>query len=141
MTAQKLIQQTYMWMLQGRRFRLKEIDAFRDAIWRESQDGRIEAMMLFMAEALHDTLGFGHIRTARVLRYCDKRMAEFIEETHKGTFSMDDLRIRVFGKTHFMFAMSAEDQEHIVKVLTDAGYKVTIEKGEDNGGNEKESAG
>lgn len=134
MTVQKLIQQTYAWMLQGRRFRLKEIDAFRDAIWKEAGDGRIEAMMLFFAEGLHDVLGFGYKRIARVLRYCDGKMKEFIDATNAGTFSMDDIRIRVFEKTGFMFAMSREDQEHIVKILTDAGFNVKIDEGGNQNG-------
>lgn len=127
MKTQKYIQQVYVWMMQGRKFRLKEIDAFRDAIWKESQDGRIEAMMLFFAEALHDTEGFGHTRTARVLRYCDEKMKEFIDRTNDGSWDMDQLRLRVWEKTHFMFAMSDEDMEHITGMLQAAGYSVKTE--------------
>lgn len=131
MTTKKYIQQVYMWMLQGRRFKLKEIDQFRDTIWKESQDGRVEAMMLFFAEALHDVMGYGHQRTAKVLRYCDERMREFIDEMNEDAFSMDALRIRVFEKTHFMFAMSPEDQKHIVTMLQEAGYNVTADEPEE----------
>ena len=125
MKTQKYIQQVYAWMLQGRRFKLKEIDAFRDMIWKESQDGRIEAMMLFFAEAMHDVYGFGQKRSARILRYCDEKMKELIDKTNDNSWDMDDLRLRVWEKTHFMFAMTEEDQQHIVAMLQAAGYNVT----------------
>lgn len=133
MTIQKYIRQVYVWMLQGRRFTKKEIDQFRNMIWKESQDGRTEAMMLFFAESLHDTEGYGQKRTARVLRYCDGLMREFIDKTADGSWDMDALRLRVFEKTHFMFAMTPEDQKHIVELLTEAGYNVTTGEEEEDG--------
>ena len=135
MKVDQIIRKTYAGMMAGRRFSPKECNAFRDAIWREAQDGKIEAMMLFFAESLHDTEHYGRARISRVLRDCDKKMLEFIQKTDDGTWDMDDLRIRVFEKTHFMFAMSEEDQAHIVEVLTAAGFEVSVdepEEGEEN---------
>lgn len=131
MTVDQIIRRTYAGMVSGKRFSPKECNAFRDAIWREANDGKIEAMMLFFAESLHDTGHCGKDEIARVLRDCDQKMLEFIEKADDGTWNMDDLRVRVFGKTGFMFAMSREDQEHIVQVLTAAGYDVSVDEPEE----------
>lgn len=126
MRIEQIIRQTYARMIAGHRFAMKECDAFRDAIWKEARRGQVEAMMLFFAEALHDSEGYDTEGVARVLRYVDGLMLEFIEKTDDGTWNMDDLRLRVFGKTGFMFAMSEEDREHIAGVLKEAGYNVTL---------------
>ena len=118
-------------MLCGRRFSPKQIERLREMIWTEANDGRIEVMMLFFAEAMHDVLGFGHERTRRILHYIDDKMRDFTAGVEDGTFDVDDLRVRVFSKTHFMFAMSEKDQQHIVDVLTAAGYTVTVDAPEE----------
>lgn len=129
MTRRKLIESTYAGMIAGRRFSLKQIDAFRDAIWAEAEDGRLEAAMLFFAEALHDTEHYGAKRVRRVLRYTNRQMVDYLEQK----LNMDDLRLRVFGKTGFMFAMTEADQRHIVQLLTGAGYEVHIDEPEEDG--------
>lgn len=127
MNRRKLIESTYIGMIGGRRFKLKEIDAFRDAIWAEAQDGRLEAAMLFFAEALHDTEHFGPKRVRRVLRYTNQQMVEYLE----GGMTMDELRKRVWDKTHFIFAMNEKDQKHIVELLNLDDYDVHVDEPED----------
>jgi len=121
-------------MLCGRRFSPKQVENLRQMIWREADDGRIEVMMLFFAEALHDVLHFGHDRTSRVLHWVDDKMGEFSQALDDGTMDLDDLRVRVFSKTKMMFALNEKDRDYIAHMLTAAGYDVTVdEKGEGNG--------
>lgn len=115
-------------MLQGRRMTQKQIIQHEAAIRQQLTDDRVEVMMLFMAEALHDIAGYGMKRTARILKNIDERMVEFLEDG----FDIDALRVRVFGKTNFMFACDPEEQKHVAEVLKAAGYDVKME-GEDNG--------
>ena len=125
MTPQQLRMQYRMGMFKGRRFSLQEINAYEDIILAGIDDMRREAMMLFFAEALHDQLGFGPKRIRRILTLMDKRMGTLegvMDED--GILDIDALRIRVFSKTHYMFAIREADQEYIVKLLEDAGYKV-----------------
>lgn len=96
------------------------VKSYETAVIQKYNDNRVEVMMLFMAETLHDELGFGEKRTRNILRSVDDRMLEFIDEG----FDMDKLRVRVFEKTGFMFAANEEDQDHICKVLEEAGYEV-----------------
>lgn len=115
-------------MLHGRRMSQKQIVQYEEAIRQTFTDDRVEVMMLFMAEALHDIAGYGMKRTSRILRSIDERMKEFLEDG----FQIDALRVRVFGKTNFMFACSPEEQKHIAEVLKAAGYDVHLE-GEQDG--------
>lgn len=122
-------------MMAGRRFSPKEIEKFRRLIWTEANDGRVEVMLLFFAEALHDKLGFGHERTARLLRHVNQKMVEWTDKVEAGEWNVDDLRMRVFDKTGFIFAMNKADQAHIEEMLKAAGHKVTVdepEEGEEN---------
>lgn len=110
------------------------VRSYEDAVLQEYNDNRVEAMMLFFAEVLHDELGFGQTRTRRILRRLDDYMVEFCEEG----FDLDRLRIRIFEKTNFVFACNAEDQKHVEDVLEAAGYKVNtdesaVEKGDKHG--------
>lgn len=114
-------------MLKGYRFRPNDIYKYENAMWQQSVDDRVEVMMLFFAEALHDVAGYGSKRTSRILHSVDERMKEFTDGVNAGTFDLDALRIRVFAKSKFMFALSVEDQEHITKILEEAGYNVNEE--------------
>lgn len=116
-------------MLNGRRMSGKQIAQYETAIRQQVTDSRVEVMMLYMAEALHDIAGYGMRRTARILRSVDERMKEFQDPD----FNLDDLRVRVFGKTSFVFACTEEEQEYIAGVLERAGYHVRQEGGEENG--------
>ena len=123
MNRKQIINQGRVSMLQGRRMTQKQIVQYEAAIRQQLTDNRVEVMMLFMAEALHDIAGYGMKRTARVLRNIDARMAEFLEDD----FDIDALRVRVFEKTQLMFACNEEDQKHIAKLLQAAGYDVRTE--------------
>lgn len=114
-------------MFNGRRMSGKQIAQYETAIRQQVTDSRVEVMMLYMAEALHDIAGYGMRRTARILRSVDERM----KEIQNPDFNLDDLRVRVFGKTSFVFACTEEEQEYITGVLERAGYHVRQEGGEE----------
>ena len=125
MSPQQMRQQYRMWMFNGRRFSLKEINTYEDVIIDGVDDLRREAMMLFFAEALHDQLGFGPKRIRRILTLLDRRMGTLEGVLGEdGMLDLDKLRLRVFSKTHYMFAIREADQEHIVQMLETAGYQV-----------------
>lgn len=124
MNIQAIINATRVAMLKGRRLTPKQIEQYEYAIRQGVNDNRVEAMMLYAAEALHDELGFGIKRTSRILNKIDESMKEWLDPS----FQLDDLRIRVFEKTGFMFACTEEDQRHIEKLLKNAGYNVMTEE-------------
>lgn len=127
-TPEQIINATKALMYRGHRFKPNEIHNFENAIWQQNTDDRIEVMMLFFAEAMHDIAGYGPTRTQRILRSLDERMSEFIDGVNEGTFSLDMLRMRVFKKTGYMFALNEEDQKRITKMLEDCGYDVKMEE-------------
>ena len=120
----KIIDSTVAKMIRGYRFKPKEIAAFEDAIMRTQMDNQTETMMLFFAEALHDVAGADAKDIFRVMAYINVRLNEFIELVNNHSFSIDDLRLRVYEKTDYIFAMSEEDREHIRLMLKEHGYDV-----------------
>lgn len=119
----KIINQGRVALMNQARKDPKFVKSYETAVIQQYNDNRVEVMMLFMAEVLHDELGFGEKRTRKILRGVDDRMVEFVNEG----FDMDKLRVRVFEKTGFMFACSDEDEKHICEVLEAAGYAVRKE--------------
>jgi len=120
----KIIDSTVARMIRGYRFKPKEIAAFEDAIMRTQMDNQTETMMLFFAEALHDVAGADANDIFRTMAYINVRLNEFIELVNNHSFSIDDLRLRVYEKTDYIFAMSEEDREHIRLMLKEHGYDV-----------------
>lgn len=120
----KIIDSTVAKMIRGYRFKPKEIAAFEDAIMRTQMDNQTETMMLFFAEALHDVAGADANDIFRTMAYINVRLNEFIELVNNHSFSIDDLRLRVYEKTDYIFAMSEEDREHIRLMLKEHGYDV-----------------
>lgn len=120
----KVIDSTVAKMIRGYRFKPKEIAAFEDAIMRTQMDNQTETMMLFFAEALHDVAGADANDIFRVMAYINVRLNEFIELVNNHSFNIDDLRLRVYEKTDYIFAMSEEDREHIRLMLKEHGYDV-----------------
>lgn len=120
----KIIDSTVAKMIRGYRFKPKEIAAFEDAIMRTQMDNQTETMMLFFAEALHDVAGADAKDIFRVMAYINVRLNEFIELVNNHAFNIDDLRLRVYEKTDYIFAMSEEDREHIRLMLKEHGYDV-----------------
>lgn len=123
MKLERIINQARSYMIKGRRMNPAQISQYENAIRQSVHDGLLEAVLLYMAEVLHDELGFGRVRTARILRKVDEHMLEWQDPE----FQMDELRLRVFGKTQFMFACNEEDQKHIARLLQAAGYDVRLE--------------
>jgi len=120
----KVIDSTVARMIRGYRFKPKEIAAFEDAIMRTQMDNQTETMMLFFAEALHDVAGADANDIFRTMAYINVKLNEFIELVNNHNFSIDDLRLRVYEKTDYIFAMSEEDREHIRLMLKEHGYDV-----------------
>ena len=120
----KIIDSTVAKMIRGYRFKPKEIAAFEDAIMRTQMDNQTETMMLFFAEALHYVAGADANDIFRTMAYINVRLNEFIELVNNHSFSIDDLRLRVYEKTDYIFAMSEEDREHIRLMLKEHGYDV-----------------
>lgn len=120
----KIIDSTVAKMIRGYRFKPQEIAAFEDAIMRTQMDNQTETMMLFFAEALHDVAGADAKDIFRVMAYINVKLNEFIELVNNHSFNIDDLRLRVYEKTDYIFAMSEEDREHIRLMLKEHGYDV-----------------
>lgn len=128
-TPMQIINATKVLMYNGHKFKPNEIRKYENAIWQQNTDDRIEVMMLFFAEALHDISGYGQKRTQMILKSIDERMLEFIDGVNAGTFDLDLLRMRVFKKTNYIFALNEEDQNRIIEMLEASGdYKVKMEE-------------
>lgn len=125
MSKEQIINATRAGMIRGKRFKPQEISKYEDALRQQVNDDKVEVMMLYFAEVLHDELGFGMKRTQKILSKLDEYMYEWISVEG---FDLDALRVRVFGKTNFLFACDEEDQKRIEQLLNDAGYKVKTEK-------------
>lgn len=125
MNKERVINAARAGMLKGKRFKPQEIGQYENALLQQIHDDKVEVMMLYFAEVLHDVLGFGLKRTQNVLSKVDEYMYEWLTAED---FNIDRLRLRVFEKTNFMFACDEEDLKYIEKLLTDAGYNVKGEK-------------
>ena len=125
MNKDRIINATRAGMIRGKRFSPPEIGRYEDALLQQTHDDKVEVMMLYFAEVLHDELGFGMKRTQKILSKVDEHMCEWLDVEN---FNLDKLRVRVFDKTHFMFACDEDDMKHIEKLLTEAGYNVKGEK-------------
>lgn len=120
MKCEVVIANTRAQMMRGKRFKPSDITKYENAVRQLEHNMLLEISLLYFAEVLHDMHGFGVKRTRDVLREIDSRMTEWLSDD----FVMDDLRERVFSKTVYMFAVTEEDQEHIIKMLEDRGYKI-----------------
>lgn len=125
MNKERVINSTRAGMMRGKRFKPQEIAQYEDVLRQQTHDDKVEVMMLYFAEVLHDELGFGLRRTQNILSKVDERMLEWLDEEG---FSLDKLRLRVFEKTHFLFACDEMDQKYIEDMLDQAGYKVKNEE-------------
>lgn len=116
-------------ILEGRTALLKArknmafITSYENAILQEYNDNRVECMMLFFAEVLHDEMGFGQKRIARVLDGIDRSMTEFFNQE----FDLDQLKVRVYKKCNFLWVANEEEQRYMVALLEANGIKVDLE--------------
>lgn len=124
MNKERIINAARAGMMRGKRFKPQEIGQYENAVLQSDIDDRLEVMMLYFAEVLHDELGFGMKRTQNILTKIDDHMHEWLDDE----FRIDDLRIRVFGKTNFIFAPDPDKFEHIKELLENAGFKVKTEE-------------
>lgn len=124
MSPERVINNARAMMIRGKRFKPEEIGRYEDAVRQAVENDRTEAMMLYFAEVLHDELGFGMKRVSRILQKVDSSMHEWLQPE----FNLDDLRLRVFGKTKFLFACDIDDQKRIVELLNKAGYEIKTEE-------------
>ena len=124
MSTQTIMNSSRAMMMRGKKFNPKEIAKYEEAIRKHYDDTRVETMLLYFAEVLHDEYGFGMRRISNVLNKVDESMHEWLEDD----FNMDILRLRVFEKTKFLFACDIEEQKRINELLEQAGYKVKTEE-------------
>ena len=120
MQPKKVINDTRAKMVRGKRFNLAEIQQYEHAIVQMVNDDRAEVMFLYFAEILHDKLGFGHKRVTNIVKEVDSRMTEWLEPD----FNIDDLIVRVYEKTQFLFACTEEEYVRITELLKDKGLLV-----------------
>lgn len=125
MNKERVINSTRAGMMRGKRFKPQEIGQYEDALKQQMNDDKVEVMMLYFAEVLHDELGFGLKRTQNILTKVDEHMCEWLDVEG---FNIDVLRRRVFEKTHFLFACDEMDQKYIEDMLDQAGFKVKTEE-------------
>lgn len=118
----KLIGNSEVGMIRGKRFSLKEIRRFEEAVMRTQTDGQIECMMLFFCETLHDVLDADETQIFRVMRRLNEHLARFMLDIRTPEFNIDDIRLRVYEKTNYIFAMSEDDRQHIRAMLAENGY-------------------
>ena len=98
------------------------VNHYQSIIEQEAIGSRVETLMLFFAETLYDKLKLEQNEIMETLREMDRRMFVFGQEG----FDLDELRLRVFGKTQFSFAMNKEDQKYIAELLNKNGYEVEM---------------
>lgn len=125
MTKEQIINSTRAGMIRGKRFKPQEISKYEDVLRQQTNDDKVEVMMLYFAEVLHDELGFGMKRIQRILSKLDEQMLEWLEVDG---FNIDNLRIRVFGKTNFLFVCDEVEHKRVLELLDQAGYKVKTEE-------------
>lgn len=118
----RLIGNSEVGMIRGKRFSLKEIRRFEEAVMRTQTDGQIECMMLFFCETLHDILGSDEGDIFRVMSRLNEHLVQFMQDIRKPGFNIDDIRLRVYEKTNYIFAMSEDDRLHIRGLLAEHGY-------------------
>ena len=118
----RLIGNSEVGMIRGKRFSLKEIRRFEEAVMRTQTDGQIECMMLFFCETLHEILGSDEGDIFRVMSRLNEHLTQFMQDIRKPGFNIDDIRLRVYEKTNYIFAMSEDDRLHIREMLAEHGY-------------------
>lgn len=118
----KIMGDAEVWMLRGRRFSLKEIRRFEEAVMHSQLDGQIETMMLLFTESMHDTLNLPENDIFRVMSRLNELLLQFQNDVNDRHFSIDDVRLRVYEKTNYIFAMNDADREHIRQLLKINGY-------------------
>ena len=118
----RIIGNSEVGMIRGKRFSLKEIRRFEEAVMRTQTDGQIECMMLFFCETLHDILGSDEGDIFRVMSRLNEHLVQFMQDIRKPGFNIDDIRLRVYEKTNYIFAMSEDDRLHIRGLLAEHGY-------------------
>lgn len=118
----RLIGNSEVGMIRGKRFSLKEIRRFEEAVMRTQTDGQIECMMLFFCETIHDILGSDEGDIFRVMSRLNEHLTQFMQDIRNPGFNIDDIRLRVYEKTNYIFAMSEDDRLHIRELLAEHGY-------------------
>lgn len=121
MNRRKTITNTEVAMMAGRRLSPRQIEAYKDALRYENDDGYIEVLMLLFAEAMADN----HDKddTVAVMTRLRDLQRAFTDEV-EGGLTIDGLIVRVYAKTGLIFPMNPQEEAHIVGVLRDAGYDV-----------------
>lgn len=122
MTGERLIKNAQVGMLRGKRFTPKEIQLYESAVRQTVNDDRVEVMMLYFAEVMHDLAGYGTKRTRRILSEVDARMHDWLQPG----FTLNELRLRVWEKTGWIFTCDEEGYKQVIEMLQANGYKVDV---------------
>lgn len=118
MNRDKLIRDTEVAMMTGRRLSPRQIGAYKEAVRVHYDDGYIEAMSLFYAEAVADTVGGD--RVYEVMERARELQRVFMDD---GAGALDDLIVRVYEKTHVMVCFDEEDEEYVRRLLKERGLR------------------
>ncbi len=118
MTREKLIRDTEVAMMTGRRLSPRQIGAYKEAVRVHYDDGYIEAMSLFYAEAVADVIGGD--RVYEVMERARELQRVFMDD---GEGALDDLIARVYEKTHVMVCFDEEDEEYVRRLLKERGLR------------------
>lgn len=124
MSARNIVNAARVGMVRGKRFSPKEIERYEMALKQNVDNTRVETIFLYFAEVLHDEYGFGMKRTSNVINKVDENMHEWLNDD----FNLDDLRLRVFEKTRFLFTCDPEEQKRVYAMLEAAGYVLKTEE-------------
>lgn len=118
MNEGKTIRDTEVAMMTGRRLSPRQIGAYKEAVRRHYDDGYIEAMSLFYAEAVADVLGAD--RVYEVMERARELQTKFIDD---GQGALDDLIVRVYEKTRVMVCFNDTDEAYVRRLLQERGVK------------------
>ena len=121
MNIQKKISEGRAALMRGQKKSPKFINEYESAVWQQALDTRYEIMVLYIAEMLHDRLGYDTDQVMECIVDLDNRMAEFTE-----TKDLDAIRIRVYEKIHMIFAATKEEQERIAGIMREKGFEVNL---------------
>ncbi len=127
MNADKVIRDTEVAMLTGRRLSPRQIEHYKTTLRMHRDSGYIEVLTLLFAEAMADT--YDREQTAVVMHRLQDLQNAFTKQADNG-MSIDDLIIRVYEKTGLIFPMEDAEEAYIKNLLQSAGYDVEVLEGD-----------
>jgi len=127
MNADKVIRDTEVAMLTGRRLSPRQIEHYKTTLRMHRDSGYIEVLTLLFAEAMADS--YGREQTAEVMHRLRDLQNAFTKECDEG-MTIDDLIVRVYEKTGLIFPMEKGEEAYIKNLLQSEGYDVEVLEGD-----------